>query len=295
MGGSFNDGDGDYVGVAVAGLTGTGNGTWQYSLDAGVTWTAFGSVSAGSARLLSGADLIRFAPSAGFRGTATLQAFAWDQTTGTDGGTADLSGAGSTGGSTAFGTTLLTATVQVVVVPPTSSVNPLPGVLNTTSFLVSWSGSAGGNGSVIAAYDIYVSVDGGAYVPWISGTSQTSAVFTGSFGHRYAFASVATDQAGNRQPGPGAPQASTTLVAPLPPGINAELVTVKMRKKKWLKVEVFNAVTGVLETSFLSPFQSPKWSRIQMRTSDNNHDGVPDTVVLTARKGKHTVTVFFPE
>jgi hypothetical protein len=133
FGGSFTDIDGDTAGVAVAGLMGTGNGSWQFSLDGGHTWTAFGAVSAGAVRLLSGTDRIRFVPNAGFTGTATLQAYAWDQTTGTDGRTADLSGAGSTGGSTAFSTTLLTATVQVVPPPPVAADFPGAGVWLYTS------------------------------------------------------------------------------------------------------------------------------------------------------------------
>jgi hypothetical protein len=94
-----------------------------------------------------------------------------------------------------------------------SCVAPLPPVTPTTSFLVSWSGSADPG---VATYDVYVSDDGGPSTAWLTGTAQTSATFTGQNGHTYAFYSVATDGAGNVQPTPTAPQASTVVdAAPL--------------------------------------------------------------------------------
>jgi hypothetical protein len=104
-------------GIAVTGLTGSSSGVWQYSLDGGTTWTAFGAVSPSAARLLSGSDRIRFVPNAGFAGMVSLTAYAWDGTSGSDGGLATLSGAGKTGGGTAFSTTALTATCLVNTAP----------------------------------------------------------------------------------------------------------------------------------------------------------------------------------
>jgi hypothetical protein len=115
------DVSGAKAGIAVTGLTGSTGGVWQYSLDGGTTWTAFGAVSAGSARLLSGSDRIRFVPAGGFAGTVTLTAYAWDGTSGSDGGTAILNGRGKTGGGTAFSATTLTATCLVNTAPVLSS------------------------------------------------------------------------------------------------------------------------------------------------------------------------------
>jgi hypothetical protein len=111
------DVSGATAGIAVTGLTGGTSGVWQYSLDGGKTWAPFGSVSLSSTRLLSGSDRIRFLPGNGFAGTVSLQAIAWDQTSGSDGKTASLSGAGKTGGSSAFSTTTLTATCLVNAAP----------------------------------------------------------------------------------------------------------------------------------------------------------------------------------
>ena len=104
-------------GIAVTSLTGSKNGVWQYSLDGGTTWQAMGRVSAKAALLLLGSDLIRFLPNAGFAGTVSLLAHAWDGTSGSAGGTAPLTGHGTTGGNTAFSATALTANCIVNTAP----------------------------------------------------------------------------------------------------------------------------------------------------------------------------------
>jgi hypothetical protein len=100
--------------------------------------------------------------------------------------------------------------------PPTSSVNPLPATVNSPSFTVSWSGSDP-NGPGIASYTIYVSDNGGVFTPWLTGTTQTSATYTGQFGHTYGFYSAATDALGLQQPTPTAAQARTLVPVPPPP------------------------------------------------------------------------------
>ncbi len=98
--------------------------------------------------------------------------------------------------------------------PPTSSVAPLP-TASLPQFTVSWSGQDDPGGSGIASYDIYVSDDGGPFTLWQSGTTQTSAVYTGAVGHTYTFYSVATDNVGNVEAAPSAPEAETTVISPL--------------------------------------------------------------------------------
>jgi RHS repeat-associated protein len=95
---------------------------------------------------------------------------------------------------------------------PTSSVNPLPAVEDSTSFTVSWGGSDG-NGSGIQFYDIVYSDDGGTPQTWQSMTTQTSAVFTGQAGHTYTFYSVAYSNTAFLQQVPATPQAQTTIAA----------------------------------------------------------------------------------
>ncbi len=87
-------------GIAVIGLD-AAYGTWQYSLDGGLTWLNIGAVSSNHALLLRTTDLLRFQPAADWNGLLdpALALRAWDQTSGVAGGYADAS---ITGGTTPF-------------------------------------------------------------------------------------------------------------------------------------------------------------------------------------------------
>ena len=80
-------------GIAITGSNET-NGTWYYTTNGGSTWNALGAVSEASARLLAADANTRlyFQPNANYNGTmANAITFrAWDQTSGTNGGTAVL-------------------------------------------------------------------------------------------------------------------------------------------------------------------------------------------------------------
>ncbi len=117
IGASISDVDAGAVkGIAITGLTST-NGTWQYSIDGGTTWTAIGAVSNSTALLLDASDKIRFLPDGNNGGTDTITYRAWDETAGTHGTTADTS---TNGGTTAFSTATDTAHLTV------TSVNDAP-------------------------------------------------------------------------------------------------------------------------------------------------------------------------
>ncbi len=112
LGTSVSDPDaGALGGIAITALTGTTNGTWQYSMDDGATWQPIAGVSPLRGLLLRDTDRIRFVPQAGFTGQATISYHAWDQTTGTVGQLARL---GVGGLSRAFSVANETATVNVV-------------------------------------------------------------------------------------------------------------------------------------------------------------------------------------
>ena len=103
-----------------------------------------------------------------------------------------------------------------VVVAPTSQVAPLPAIATTRAVAVSWAGrDAGGAGSGIADYDVYVSDSGGAYAPWLTHTTATSGVFSGQHGHTYGFYTVARDHAGHTEAAPANPDALTQVIAPI--------------------------------------------------------------------------------
>jgi subtilisin family serine protease len=98
--------------------------------------------------------------------------------------------------------------------PPTSSVSPLPAFTSNPQFTVQWSGQDNPGGSGIASYSIYLSVDGGAFTAWQTNTTATSAVYSGSLGHTYAFYSRATDNAGNVEAAHATPDTKTTVDTP---------------------------------------------------------------------------------
>jgi RHS repeat-associated protein len=102
--------------------------------------------------------------------------------------------------------------------PPTSTVAPLPAKETSANFTVNWSGQDDPGGSGIASYDVEVSDNGGPFVPFLTGTTQTSATFAGVNAHTYGFLSVATDNVGNIQPTPATAQATTKVVVSTSPG-----------------------------------------------------------------------------
>jgi RHS repeat-associated protein len=104
---------------------------------------------------------------------------------------------------------------------PASSVAPLRSNENATSFTVTWSGQDDTGGSGIASFNIFASDNGGAYMLWQSDTTETSATFTGVYGHSYSFYSVATDNAGIVETSRGSPQAHTIVAGPPTSSVNA--------------------------------------------------------------------------
>jgi uncharacterized repeat protein (TIGR01451 family) len=99
-------------GVAVTAVD-DANGEWQYSLNNGGTWSAFGAVADAAAVQLDNSARVRFVPDLGFTGVVAMTLRAWDQT--------DIFGIGATGvnvsvngGATAYSAASETVTVSVV-------------------------------------------------------------------------------------------------------------------------------------------------------------------------------------
>jgi uncharacterized repeat protein (TIGR01451 family) len=92
---------------------------------------------------------------------------------------------------------------------PVSTVDALPAVTNSTNIPVTWAGSDAGSG--VRDFTIHVSVDGGPDSVWLDRVSVTSATFTGSPGHSYAFYSVARDSVFLAEAAPAQPDAQTTI------------------------------------------------------------------------------------
>src|SRR5262249_11346515 len=85
------------------------------------------------------------------------------------------------------------ALVTIDSVAPASTVAALPAVSSVNVIRVSWSGTDDPGGSGLATYSIFVSDNGGPFVPWILNTTDASASYVGLDGHTYGFYSVATD------------------------------------------------------------------------------------------------------
>ena len=95
---------------------------------------------------------------------------------------------------------------------PTSEVTAIAAP-DGTSFALSWTGEDDIDGSGLARFDVYVSVDGGPARLLIGGTTQTTLPFVGEEGRDYAFYSVAYDNAGNAEYLPVALDATVTIGA----------------------------------------------------------------------------------
>lgn len=116
--------EGPLQGIAVIGLD-TANGSWQYSLDNGATWTAFSGGESDSFATLLAADgltRIRFVPTADYVGDATLTFRAWDQLDGNSNGSTGID-VSVNGGGTAYSTNTVTSSITVndVNYPPSVS------------------------------------------------------------------------------------------------------------------------------------------------------------------------------
>jgi len=96
---------------------------------------------------------------------------------------------------------------------PASSVEPLPPTI-APAFVVRWGGEDWGSG--IASYDLWFNDDGGPLQVWMTGTTATSAAFTGIVSHTYGFAVRARDRAANEEPIPTVAQSSTLITTGVP-------------------------------------------------------------------------------
>lgn len=115
-----------------------------------------------------------------------------------------------------FNAPILTPTTRntLDIGTPTSSVSALPSQ-SDLSLTVNWSGNDEFGGSGIASYSVFVSDNNGPFIALVTGSTATSAVYTGTDAHTYRFYSVATDNVGHVEPIPPTFDAQT-LVAGAP-------------------------------------------------------------------------------
>ena len=104
--------NGALEGIAITSLS-SGNGSWEYSTNAGGSWNTVSVVSDASALLLSNSDFLRFVPDGQNADSANFDFRAWDHTSGIAGNKVDTS---TNGGTTTFSTATETATITVTSV-----------------------------------------------------------------------------------------------------------------------------------------------------------------------------------
>jgi hypothetical protein len=101
--------------------------------------------------------------------------------------------------------------VNVDVTGPSTSISAPSGTLSPGAFTVSWSAT---DTAGVTGYATQVSVDGGPWNAWTSGSS-TSASYDGEGGHRYRFRVQATDGYGNTSA--WVESGDVTVASPAPP------------------------------------------------------------------------------
>ncbi len=97
---------------------------------------------------------------------------------------------------------------------PTSRVQPLPAVTENREFIVTWSGLDETNGSGVASYDVFLSIDGRDPFLILDDTTDTFVTLVGEYGHTYSFFTIATDNVGHVEGTPSTPDATILLRAP---------------------------------------------------------------------------------
>ncbi|WP_315122622.1 Ig-like domain-containing protein [Comamonas antarctica] len=115
LGGVTDVDTGALKGMAITGLTAT-YGKWQYSINAGGTWSDVGAVSVTSALILTAQNSIRFVPDGIHGETATISYKAWDQTNSTLGLQGAKVNTTTSGGTSAYSSATDTATVVVTAI-----------------------------------------------------------------------------------------------------------------------------------------------------------------------------------
>lgn len=186
--GDDTNGSPDQRGIAIT-YVDTTNGSWEYSVNGGTNWSSLFGVTPTAARLLAADNAnhrVRFVPNADYHGSASFTFRAWDQHTGTAGGTANVS---THGGATAYSASEGTASISITAVNDAPVISPLADynmVKNTTSDIalsatdvegdsISWSVAVSGPN----ATDITASIVNGSTLRLIPGTGVSGPYSSG--------------------------------------------------------------------------------------------------------------------
>lgn len=126
---------------------------------------------------------------------------------------------------------------------PTSQMTALPVTTSLPQFSVSWSGTDDAQGSGVATWDIFLSVDGGPFALYLDDTPNTSTTFIGTPLHTYAFYSVATDHVGHIEGTPSIADTSVTIEEGVDVTLNQTPATYRLKQKPAPAVDPTAALT----------------------------------------------------
>ncbi|MEM6312455.1 MAG: hypothetical protein AAF743_00090, partial [Planctomycetota bacterium] len=98
-------------------------------------------------------------------------------------------------------------------IAPTATLALPTGVAEDGFVDVEWSGLDDEGGTGVATFDLFVSIDGGDLIPWLTGTTATAGAYPVTPGRDYAFFVSARDNAGNRSQLPALAQGNVGVPA----------------------------------------------------------------------------------
>lgn len=178
---------------------------------------------------------------------------------------------------------------------PVSQVTALPET-SGTSFVVSWSGQDDAGGSGIAAFDVFVSDNSGAFTLFQDDTPETSATFIGQSGHVYGFYSVASDNVGHVEEDLATADTSTTVSSNHAPTVANPIAPQTAASNSAFTFTVpdntFNDVDAgdLLTLSATKSDGTPLPSWLDFNTSTHTVTGTPTNTDLSAVSIRVTAT-----
>jgi Lipase/Calx-beta domain/CARDB/Domain of unknown function (DUF4114)/RTX calcium-binding nonapeptide repeat (4 copies) len=174
---------------------------------------------------------------------------------------------------------------KIDINPPASKVQTLATTTTGKDINVTWAGTDDGSG--VGTYDVYVSIDGGAYTLWQSKTAKTTATYTGEIGKTYSFYSIATDNIGRTEIKTATAETTTKLVATIP---TISILTNDADAAETKTGETANPGQFTLtRTGDLTQTLTVNYTLSGTANNSTDYQTLPGTVTFTA--GKDTATI----
>jgi len=180
--------------------------------------------------------------------------------------------------------------VKMVDDTPTSFITSPSAEVNTNPFTVTWGGSSAV--ASVASFDVFVSDNGGPFTAFLTGTTATSAPFTGVPGHTYGFFSIATDASGIKEP--MKTRADVVIkIADITPPIITPQITGTLGSNGWYRSavtvnwNVFDVESGIASSTKCTPTNlTADTAGVTVTCSATNGVGLVTSVPITIKIDK---------